>query len=126
MVRDIDLLRADAAIASVVGYTGNRTTNRGMSFVDLKPLSERSETADQVIDRLRPASTANRVGGSILSDPGLSRRGRSSSAQFQYTLYSESIEDLRVWEPRLRQALANVPQIADVNTDAEARASRPD
>ncbi|MET0509312.1 MAG: efflux RND transporter permease subunit, partial [Burkholderiaceae bacterium] len=120
MVRYIDLLRADAAIASVVGYTGNRTTNRGMLFVDLKPLSERSETADQVIDRLR-ASLDREPGGRIYLYPIQDFRagGRSSSAQFQYTLYSESIEDLRVWEPRLRQALANVPQIADVNTDAE-------
>ncbi len=64
MVRFIDLVRADPAVASVVGFTGDRTTNRGIDVRHLKPLSERSETADQVIARLR-ASLDREPGGRI-------------------------------------------------------------
>ena len=120
MERYIGLLREDPAIASVVGYAGNRTTNRGQLFVDLKPLKARSETAVEVIDRLR-IRLGHEAGGRIFLYPIQDFRagGRSSSSMYQYTLYAESVEDLRVWEPRLRQALGEVPEITDVNTDAE-------
>ena len=45
--------------------------------------------------------------------------GRSSSAQYQYTLQADTLDELRAWEPRVRQALAQVPELADVNTDAQ-------
>ena len=120
MERYIELLREDAAVANVVGYVGNRMTNRGNLFVDLKPLKERSETATEVIDRLRLV-LGHEPGGRIYLFPVQDFRagGRSSFAQYQYTLYSESVEDLRLWEPRLRVALSELPEIADVNTDAE-------
>ena len=50
----VDIIREDPAVASVVGFTGGFQTNSGFLFVTLKPLSERKETADQVIARLRP------------------------------------------------------------------------
>ena len=120
MERYIQLLREDPAIASVLGYAGNRTTNRGQLFVDLKPLSARSETANEVIDRLR-IRLGGEPGGRIFLYPIQDFRagGRSSSAMYQYTLYAESVDDLRVWEPKLRHALADLPEITDVNTDAE-------
>ncbi|HEY4847753.1 MAG TPA: efflux RND transporter permease subunit, partial [Methylocella sp.] len=48
------IVQADPAIASVKGYTGSGSgTNAGSVYIDLKPKSQRSETADEVIARLR-------------------------------------------------------------------------
>ena len=118
--RYIELLRQDPAIEGVVGYAGNWQSNRATAFITLKPLPERTESADKVIARLRIALA--RVPGSrifLVPIQDFRAGGRSSSAEYQYTLFSESVDDLRAWEPKLRRALSELPQIADVNTDAE-------
>jgi multidrug efflux pump len=46
---------------------------------------------------------------------------RQSNAQFQYTILAEELSLLRTWEPRLRNALAELPELADVNTDIQDR-----
>jgi multidrug efflux pump len=43
--------------------------------------------------------------------------GRSSAAQYQYTLTSEHIADLTEWAPRLMVELEKLPMLKDVNTD---------
>ena len=45
--------------------------------------------------------------------------GRSAGAQYQYTLQADTITDLRAWEPRVRRMMSELPQLADVNTDAQ-------
>ncbi|HXC39533.1 MAG TPA: efflux RND transporter permease subunit, partial [Burkholderiales bacterium] len=45
--------------------------------------------------------------------------GRSANAQYQYTLQGDSIAELRSWEPRIRAAFSQLPQLADVNTDQQ-------
>jgi multidrug efflux pump len=45
--------------------------------------------------------------------------GREANAEFQYTLQSDDIVELNAWVPRLRRALAALPEITDVNTDAD-------
>ena len=47
--------------------------------------------------------------------------GRSANAQYQYTLSADDIGELRAWEPRIRQALSEIPEIVDVSTDAQDR-----
>src|SRR5207245_10409274 len=38
---------------------------------------------------------------------------------YQFTLQADELADLRLWEPRVRQALGQLPEIADVNTDQQ-------
>ncbi|WP_241700425.1 efflux RND transporter permease subunit, partial [Cronobacter sakazakii] len=45
--------------------------------------------------------------------------GRQSNASYQYTLLSDDLAALREWEPKIRQALAKLPQLADVNSDQQ-------
>ena len=47
------IIREDNAVDNVTGFTGGSRVNSGMMFITLKPRSERNETAQQVIDRLR-------------------------------------------------------------------------
>ena len=49
----IEIIKADPAIESVVGFTGGGQTNSGFVFVALKPLAERKLAVDGVIGRLR-------------------------------------------------------------------------
>jgi multidrug efflux pump len=110
----------DPAVQNVVGFTGGAQRNSGMMFVALKPLSERAETADQVIARLR-IKLAKEPGANLFLQPVQDIRigGRQSNAQYQYTLQGDDLAELRSWEPKIRVALSQLPELADVNTDAQ-------
>jgi multidrug efflux pump len=114
------IVGADPAVENVVGFTGGGQRNSGFMFVALKPLSQRSETADQVIARLR--GKLSRVpGASLFLQPVQDIRigGRQANAQYQFTLQADDLAELRAWEPKIRQALSTLPELADVNTDTQ-------
>ncbi|MDB5888932.1 MAG: multidrug transporter, partial [Rhodocyclales bacterium] len=118
----IEIVRKDPAVDSVTGFTGGARVNAGSMFLSLKPLSERKESADQIIDRLRVK--LDHVPGAKLflqSVQDIRIGGRQSNAQYQYTLQSDDLDLLRTWEPKIRLAFANLPQIADVNTDQQEK-----
>ena len=110
----------DPAVENVVGFTGGAQRNSGMMFVALKPLSERTETADQVVARLR-GKLAREPGANLFLQPVQDIRigGRQSNAQYQYTLQADELGELRSWEPKIRAALSALPELADVNTDTQ-------
>jgi multidrug efflux pump len=114
------IIREDPAVENVTGFTGGSRVNSGMMFISLKPLSERKETAQQVIDRLRKA-LAKEPGASLflMAVQDIRVGGRQANASYQYTLLSDNLADLRTWEPKIRQALARLPQLADVNSDSQ-------
>jgi multidrug efflux pump len=116
----IELVRSDPAVENVVGFTGGGQRNSGFMFITLKPVRERKASADQVIARLRPR-LAQMAGANLFLIPVQDIRmgGRQSGAQFQFTLQADELSELRFWEPRVRQALARLPEIADVNTDQQ-------
>ena len=115
------IVQADPAIASVKGYTGSGSgTNSGSVYIDLKPKSQRSETADAVIARLRRKLT--QVPGARLylqSVQDIHMGGRASNAQYQFTLQDESTSELYAFVPRLVDALQNNSGLADVNSDQQ-------
>ena len=115
------IVQADPAIASVKGYTGSGSgTNTGSVYIDLKPKSQRSETADEVIARLRRKIT--QVPGARLylqSVQDIRSGGRASNAQYQYTLQGESTSELYAFVPRLVEVLQNSSVLADVNSDQQ-------
>jgi multidrug efflux pump len=116
----VEIVRADPAVDNVVAFTGGGQRNSGFMFVSLKPISERKISADGVIARLRP-QLAHEPGASLYLQPQQDIRvgGRASNAQYQYTLQADNIDELRTWEPRIRQALSQLPILADVNTDQQ-------
>ncbi|RKQ40769.1 multidrug efflux RND transporter permease subunit MdtC [Enterobacter sp. R1(2018)] len=114
------IIREDPAVDNVTGFTGGSRVNSGMMFISLKPLGERTETAQQVIDRLRK-KLAKEPGASLflMAVQDIRVGGRSANASYQYTLLSDNLADLREWEPKIRQAFAKLPQLADVNSDQQ-------
>ena len=118
----IDIVRQDPAVDSVVGFTGGGQRNGGFMFVGLKPLTERKLTADRIIARLR-GKLAQVPGVSLFLQPVQDIRvgGRQSNAQYQFTLQADDLDELRAWEPRIRHALSELPELADLNTDQQDR-----
>jgi multidrug efflux pump len=114
------IVSGDPAVENVVGFTGGAQRNSGMMFVALKPVAERRETADQVIARLR-GKLSNEPGANLFLQPVQDIRigGRQSNAQYQFTLQADDLTELRAWEPKIRQALSQLPELADVNTDQQ-------
>ncbi len=117
----MDVVRSDPSVSNVNGFTGGGQTNSGFVFVILKPLAERGNVSgDAVIARLRP-KLAKIPGATLFLQVSQDFRqgGRPSNAQYQYTLQSDALADLRAWEPRIKDEMARLPQLADVNTDAQ-------
>jgi multidrug efflux pump len=116
----VKIVGSDPAVNNVVGFTGGGQVNSGFMFVALKPTAERHVSVDQVIARLR-RQLAREPGASLFLQPVQDIRvgGRTSSALYQYTLQADHIKDLRAWEPRIRRALSDLPQLTDVNTDEQ-------
>ncbi len=116
----VEIVRQDPAVENVIAFTGGGQRNRGSMFVTLKPFRERGISADQVIARLR-VKLAREPGASLFLVPVQDIRvgGRHSNAQYQFTLQADDLEELRAWEPRVRLALSQLPELADVNTDQE-------
>ena len=123
----MNIVREDPAVEYVVGYTGVGSgggyaqINTGNVYVSLKPLSQRVGV-EQVITRLRP-KLAQVPGGRLYlaAVQDLRAGGRQSNAQYQYTLQSETVEDLYEWTPKLVDALEHNPVLTDVSSDQQQR-----
>ncbi len=115
-----DIIKADPAVATVVGFTGGGRAGGGFLSVDLKPRSQRKESGQEVITRLRP-KLARVTGVSLFLNPQQDVRmgGRQSNATYQYTLKSDNAADLRAWAIKLSDALDGRPALTDVNTDQQ-------
>jgi multidrug efflux pump len=117
----IQIVRSDKGVANVVGFTGGQgTTNGGFMFVTLKPLSERSDNAEQIIVRLS-REVARVPGASLFLQAAQDIRmgGRSSGAQYQYTVQSDDLAALYEWVPKITRALQQVPELTQVNSDQQ-------
>ncbi|TLZ54646.1 MAG: multidrug transporter subunit MdtC [Gammaproteobacteria bacterium] len=116
----VDVVLHDPAVATVVGFTGGGRRNGANMFISLKPRAERGISADQVIARLR-GKLGHEPGANLYLQPVQDIRvgGRSAGAQYQYTLQADTITELRTWESRVRRMMSELPQLADVNTDAQ-------
>ena len=114
----VDIIRADPAVATVVGFTGGGRAGGGFMFVNLKPASEREEGGQAVIARLRP-QLAQVTGVSIFLNPvqDLRMGGRQSNSTYQYTLKSDKSDDLKQWASKLSDAMKRQRALIDVDTD---------
>ncbi|MFZ0410429.1 MAG: efflux RND transporter permease subunit, partial [Candidatus Acidiferrales bacterium] len=117
----VDVIKADPAVANVIGFTGGSgATNRGFIYSALKPLAERKVSATAVINRLRPKMNALPVASGFLqASQDLRIGGRSSNAQYQYTIQSDSVEDLTKWGPILLAHIQKLAGFQDVSSDQQ-------
>ena len=113
----------DPAVDGLIAFVGGQNSgasNTGRMFVTLKPQSQRKLKADEVIARIR--KNAAKIPGATLvlqSVQDLRIGGRTSSAQYQYTIKGDSLEELNTWGAKLLREMRNVTGLVDVNSDQQ-------
>jgi len=124
LVRFASVVSEDPAVnEGLIAFTGSGSvSNAARMFVNLKPLEERLESAEKVIARLR-GKLAKIPGATLVLQPVQDLRigGRASSAQYQYTLRCDNLEDLNQWGPKILRAMRGLGTVVDVNTDQQNR-----
>jgi multidrug efflux pump len=124
VLKFLTIVKQDPAVESVSGFVGGGpsggSVNSAFSFIMLKPLDERKISADDVIERLRP-HLADVPGATQFMQVAQEIRvgGRMSNTQYQYTLSADSLAELNQWAPKMLDALRELPELHDVNSDQQ-------
>ena len=114
----------DPAVESLTSFIGvdgtNATLNSGRMLINLKPLSGRDLSAVQVMRRLQP-ELAKVPGIELFMQPvqDLTVDAKVSRTQFQYTLEDPDTRELKLWAPKVVQALSALPELRDVSSDQQ-------
>ncbi len=118
------IIQKDPGVSGVVGFVGstggNSAENTARMFIQLKPFGERTASAQQIIQRLRP-KVAEVPGVKYFMQAGqdINVGGRLAKTEFQYTLTSTDSEELNHWSPIIEQAMAKLPELQDVTSDQQ-------
>ena len=120
MAQFMKIAMQDPDVGKVVSFNGGGQTNTGSLFIVLKPLDLRQSSMDEVLGRLRRKLNVV-AGATLFLQPVQDIRigGRASNALYQFTLLGDNLEDLRTWGPKIRFAMTDLPELVDVNTDAQ-------
>jgi multidrug efflux pump len=115
------VIKNDPAVANVIAFTGGGgATNGGSLYIALKPLAARNVSAAQIIDRLRPQLNRLPVASAFLQPvQDLRIGGRSSNAMYQYTIQSDTVQDLSKWGPIILGEMKRLPGLQDVSSDQQ-------
>ncbi|MVW79164.1 multidrug efflux RND transporter permease subunit [Bordetella sp. 02P26C-1] len=115
------VILADPAVASMTAYAGGRGgSNSSFMMIQLKPLAERKVSANDVVNRLR--GKLQGVPGArmfLVPQQDIFVRGQQGSGSYDYTLLAGDLSLLRTWTPKVRQAMAALPQLTDVDSSVE-------
>ncbi len=109
------------SLSSFIGVDGtNITLNSGRMLINLKPVSERSQTASQIIRRLQH-QTADVTGISLFMQPvqDLSISDTVSRTQYQFVLEDANPDEFNTWVPKLVTKLQTLAELEDVASDQE-------
>ncbi len=101
------------------GPGGGGTSSAGVN-IQLKPLSVRKISTDDVIARIR-RNTSGMPGAQMFlgNQQDIRIGGRMSNSQYQYTLQTQDLALLGKWGPRVYARLSRLPQITDVYSDQQ-------
>jgi len=112
---------AVSSLSSFIGVDGtNATLNSGRMLINLKSRDQRSDTASEIIERLR-VSAQEVTGITLYLQPvqELTIEDRVSRTQFQFMLSSPDEALLNEWVPRVIARLRESPALSDVATDLQ-------
>lgn len=121
----IKIIQHDPAVQHATGFVGSSVAtggNAGSIYIMLKPREIRKLSADEVIARLRNA--LSHISGANLymqAAQDLVVGGRTSNAQFQYTLQANTLQQINEWGPKVMDKIKKIPGIIDVNSDQRDR-----
>ena len=110
----------DGVRTQVAGGNNNPSANNGQLNLHLRPRSERKETPEQIIARLRPKMDAvPGVRVYLTNRPLITIGGIQSRSNFQYTLQAPDIAQLYRVAPEVERQLRALPELTDVNSDLQ-------
>jgi hydrophobe/amphiphile efflux-1 (HAE1) family protein len=120
----VDIIRQDPSVGGVFmlagAYAYNPTENAARVFFALKPFEERSDTADEVVQRLRQKVSAVQGAKFFMQVPqNITVGGRLSRTQYQYTLTDTDDAELNYWAPILETEMRKLPELQDVASDQQ-------
>ncbi|WLI77707.1 MdtB/MuxB family multidrug efflux RND transporter permease subunit [Kosakonia sp. H02] len=117
-----DIILRDPAVESLTSFVGVDGTNPSLNSarlqINLKPLEDRDDRVQPVIERLQQAA-AKVPGLALYLQPtqDLTIDTTVSRTQYQFTLQANSLDALSTWVPQLVTTLQAQPQLADVSSD---------
>jgi hydrophobe/amphiphile efflux-1 (HAE1) family protein len=120
-----EVLSTDPDVVHVSSFTGGSwgasAANTGNLFITLRERPARTATIDEVIARLR-GKLAKVVGINLYLQAVQDLRlgGRSSRTQYQYSVQTANLDELRTWAPRLLTELRKLPELKDVTSDQQS------
>jgi multidrug efflux pump len=119
-----DAILKDKDVVSLSSYIGidgtNNSVNVGRFLIDLKPRSERSETATQIIRRLqREVAGVKGIALYMQPEQNLTLATSVSPTQYQFTLEDPNQSDFARYVPLLTAKLKTLPQLADVASELQ-------
>ncbi|WP_336778883.1 efflux RND transporter permease subunit [Pantoea sp. USHLN256] len=123
MLQFTNIIQSDPAVESVMSSMGSGmfgSRNSANFFVRLKDFDQRDATATEVANRLS-LKTSHIAGAQmfLMAAQDLHIGGRSANATYQYSLQADDLDLLREWTPKVQAALAAIPQLNSVDSDAQ-------
>ncbi len=122
-----EVIMRDPDVQVVGSQTGSNdapsTANTGRFFIVLKPRDQRSATASEIINRLRPQlAQVQGVNLSLQVTQDINVGGRIGRSSFQYTLQAVEVDELIEWSQKMLEKMRTLPELADASTDLLANA----
>ncbi|HEU4588672.1 MAG TPA: multidrug efflux RND transporter permease subunit [Gemmatimonadales bacterium] len=112
-----------AGFMSSVGAGGRSSSiSQGRLFIRLKPLHERTKSADEIARELvAKTSQVPGIRTYIQNVPVISIGGRSSKSLYQFTLQGPDLEALYQYSDSMLQKLQALPALTDVTSDLQIK-----
>lgn len=109
-------------IQAVNSTVGSGASNTGRIFRQLKPLHDRSQTAEEIVKELRPKlSQIPGIRSFLQAPPAIRIGGIQSKALYQFTLTSTKLQDLYQYVPQLEAKLREHNILQNVNSDLQIK-----
>ncbi|MFY0732319.1 efflux RND transporter permease subunit [Pseudomonas sp. NFX15] len=119
--RAAEIIGQDPAVGRVYFWIGpNPTVSQGKVMINLKPFSDRSASAAEVIRRLQPQlDKLSGIKVFMQANQDIQIGGRASKTQYQYTLQDPDSVELDHWSGVLLEKLETLPQLQHVTSDQQ-------
>ncbi|SDV49133.1 MdtB/MuxB family multidrug efflux RND transporter permease subunit [Chitinasiproducens palmae] len=119
-----DRILADPDVVSLSSFIGvdgsNVALNAGRFLINLKPRSERSASASEIIRRInRSVSDVSGIGLFLQPVQDLTIDSTAGRTQYRFILQNADWAAFDTWLPRLLEKLATQPALADVSSDLQ-------
>jgi hydrophobe/amphiphile efflux-1 (HAE1) family protein len=116
----LDNPNVDSVVSSIGAGAGGQTANNGRMYISLKPWSERTANATEVIAQLD--EKMKEVSGiKLYMQPAqdVSVGARLGRTLYQYTLQDANQDELNKWAPKILGKMQQLPLLTDVTSDQE-------